>query len=99
MRGTADAENEKTKTDRCQTCTGKIERTHGARRIRQRLHADTHRNQPKGNVDREQPRPGSQRQDTGSDRRSQREGGRDDERVMAEPTPEEAVWVDVADQG
>ena len=70
----------------------------GARRQRQGSHADRHRQQAEGNIDREQPRPRPQRQNTGGDRRPEGKGGADDHRVIAKAAAEQPAWIDETDQ-
>jgi hypothetical protein len=81
MRGAADAADKETETARRQYGAGKIEGVHSPRRMRQGLQADGDGDQAEGNVDREQPGPGSNRQNPRRDRRPQREGGRDNHRI------------------
>jgi hypothetical protein len=69
-----------------------------ARRTRQRLQSDPHRQHAERDVDRKQPRPRTERQDGRGDRRPECEGGAHHQRVMAKTTAEHMGRVDEANQ-
>ena len=94
----ADADEEEAEAARGQGCARKIERMLRARRLRQGLQADPDRDRAKGNIDREQPRPRSDRKDRRSNRRPEREGRPHYQRVVAEAAAQHMGRVDEADQ-
>src|ERR1700733_14098487 len=98
MRRAADTENDEAKAQRGQKRAEKIEAMFGARRRRQGPNADRHRHKAEGNVDRKQPGPGPERENTGSNRRPEGEGGADDHRVITISAAEHAAWIYEADQ-
>ncbi len=61
--GAADADDEEAEAGAGQRCTGEVEGMFGARRLRQRLHADQQCNDAERQVDREQPGPGPESED------------------------------------
>ena len=85
VRGAADSEDEKAEADSGQQCAGNIEGMAGARCLWQGPHTDQQRGETERNVDREQPWPCCDRQNARCERRTKRESGGNNERVVAEP--------------
>ena len=98
MRRAADADEEEAEAACGQGRARKIERVLCARRFRQGLQADPDCDHAEGNIDREQPRPCSDRKDPGGNRRPERERRSDHERVVAEAAAQHMRRVDEADQ-
>src|ERR1700759_5025390 len=71
MPGAADGDDEEAETGRGHRSTKEIEGMFGARRRRQSLDPDRQRDQAERKVDREQPRPGTDRKNARGNRRSQ----------------------------
>ena len=69
-----------------------------AGRVRKVAPAQRQRGDAERDIDGEQIRPGSDRQNAGGDRRSDRGGYRDHQRIDADATPEQGARIGVADQ-
>lgn len=98
MRGAADARDEQPEAEGREKRAEEIKAVIGARRLRQHCKADAGRDEAERDVDGEQPRPRTDREDRRRDRRPEGEGGGDHQRVVAEGAPQHPAGIDETHQ-
>src|SRR5258707_6405203 len=98
MTGAIDYDDTEAEGDRAQRSALPVEGATGRQGVRQTTPADCQRSDAERDVDGEQIRPGSDRQNGSRDRWPDRGGDGDHHCVYADTTPEQVAWVDVSDQ-
>src|SRR6516164_1266305 len=98
MTGAIDCDDAQAEGDRAQRSALPVEGVTARQGVRQTTPTDGQGGDAKWDVDGEQIRPRSDRQNGSCDRWSDRGGDSDHHCVYADPTPKQVAWVDVSDQ-